>query len=123
MVIPIPKAAILGFSFILLLASGYWNSHLGKPYPALSFNIHKLIGLFTLVFLIAANVNAHKAAPLNARAHAAMVTMFFFFVMTIVSGGLLSISKEMPKVIGIIHQVFPYLTIGASGILLYLIKL
>ncbi len=45
-----------GLLVVLIYASGFWVSRAGKPYPALNFNVHKLIALAGAVlfgFLIA----------------------------------------------------------------------
>jgi hypothetical protein len=38
-----------GIIFIIMLAFGFWLSHLGKPYHGLLFNIHKLLALGAVV--------------------------------------------------------------------------
>ena len=46
------KLAPVGLFFVLIFVSGFWLSHLGRPYSALFFNVHKLIALAGIVFSI-----------------------------------------------------------------------
>ena len=52
---------------------------------------------------------------------AASVVTFVVFAITIVSGGLSSIDRPLPKIFSLLHKVFPYLTTLSTAVTLYLL--
>jgi len=88
-----------GLFYLFIFLSGFWLSHLGKPYPTIVFSIHKLIGVATAIFLVITVYRIHQAAPLSPVEITAGVVTVLFFAGTIVAGGLLSIDKSMPAAV------------------------
>lgn len=110
-----------GLFFLLILPSGLWMSHSGRPYSPILFNIHKLIGFGLFIFL---TINVHwmnQAAPLSFLQRTACLIAGLFFLATIVTGGLVSISKAMPVVVLLSHKLLPYLTVLSTVVSLYLL--
>lgn len=105
--------------FLLILATGFWVKRLGKPYPTLVLNIHKLIALGAVVYLAITAARISKADPLTTAQVASLVLSAVLFVGTIVSGGLASIDKPMAVIPLKIHRVSPYLTLLAGAASLY----
>lgn len=124
------KVITTGLFFGFVFIFGYWLSRSGKPYNALIFNIHKLIGLALGIFLIVTVYRTRQIAPfspLDITVIAITVTLFFSLV---AAGGLLSIqaagnfeniSQSMSTAISVIHKVFPYLAVIATAVTLYLL--
>ena len=110
-----------GLFFVFIFLSGYWLSRSGKPYSAIIFNIHKLIGLAAGVFLIMTVYQIHRAAPLGPAEIAAIVVTILFFAGTVATGGLLSIDKPMPTAISMIHKLLPYVAVLSTAATLYLL--
>ncbi|RPJ18617.1 MAG: hypothetical protein EHM33_31710 [Chloroflexi bacterium] len=110
-----------GLFFLLILPSGLWLRHAGKPYGFILFNLHKLIGLGVFIFLAVNIYRMNQAAPLSTLELTAWIATGLFFVATIVSGGLVSIDKSWPAVVPILHKLLPYLTVLATTISLYLL--
>lgn len=110
-----------GLFFLLIFLFGFWLNRTGKPYSAILFNIHKLLGLGALVFLAITIYQINQAATLNAIELTACLATGLFFLSTIVSGGLVSIDKPMPVPISIMHKLFPYLTVLSTAVTLYLV--
>jgi len=124
------KILYTGVFFLFILISGFRVSRSGKPYPAGIFNIHKLIGLGAGVFLIRTVYLAQQAAPLSPTQWSAIGLTAFFFIVTVVAGGLLSVLAEgglknigvsTQNAISLIHKFFPYVIIVATGGTLYLL--
>ncbi len=110
-----------GLFFLLLFFSGFWLSRSGKPYRALIFNSHKLIGLATGVLLAVIVYQSHQAIPLGLTEIAAIVVTVLIFVGIVAAGGLLSIARPMPTVVLRIHQIAPFLAVLAAAGTLYLL--
>jgi hypothetical protein len=119
-----------GVFFLFILISGFWVSRSGKPYHSGIFNLHKLIGLGAGVFLIHTVYRAHQAAPLSPAQWSAIGLTAFFFIVTVVAGGLLSVLAEgglknigvsTQNAISLVHKFFPYVIIVATGGTLYLL--
>lgn len=125
----IGKAGITGLLFLLILGSGCWLSCLGKPYNSLVFNLHKLIGLGTGVFLIVMVVRAGRVSPLQPAALLAIVLTGIIFLLLAAAGGLLSVMAEgglaslnpgVQKTISLVHRVFPYLALLSTAAAFFL---
>jgi hypothetical protein len=110
-----------GLFFLLILPSGLWLSHSGRPYSLLMFNIHKLIGFGLFVFLIINVYWMNQTTPLSFPQRTACLIAGLFFLATIVTGGLVSISKAMPVAVSLSHKLLPYLTVLSTVISLYLL--
>jgi hypothetical protein len=110
-----------GLFYLFIFLSGFWLSHLGKPYPTIVFSIHKLIGVATAIFLVITVYRIHQSAPLSPVEITAGVVTVLFFAGTIVAGGLLSIDKSMPAAVLTMHQIAPFLTMLSTAATLYLV--
>jgi len=110
-----------GLFFLLILPLGLWLSHSGKPYNLALFNLHKLIGFGLFVFLAINVYRVNQATPLNALQLAACLLTALFFVVTIVTGGLVSLPKAMPVIVSLSHKLLPYLTMLSTAVSIYLL--
>ncbi len=110
-----------GIIFLLIFTSGYWLHYSGKPYGAILFNIHKLIGFGMFVFLAIKIYQFNQATPLSPVEWIACLAAGLFFLATIVFGGLVSIDKPMPAAVSLMHKLLPYLTALSTAAGLYLL--
>jgi hypothetical protein len=110
-----------GLFFVFIFLSGYWLSRSGKPYSAIIFNIHKLIGLAAGVFLIVTVYQIHRVAPLGPAEIIAIVVTVLFFIGVVAAGGLLSIDKPMPVIVSMMHKLLPYVAVLSTAVTLYLL--
>jgi len=119
-----------GIFFLFIFLSGFWLSRSGKPYNGIIFNIHKLIGLATGIFLIATVYRTHQATPLSVDQITAIVVNTLLFFLTIVAGGLLSVAAEgelknvnqtVRTAISVVHKISPYLVVLSTAVTLYLL--
>lgn len=102
---------IVAFGFFMVFLFGYRLSRVKKPYPGLIFNFHKLTALVLLVYLILTTIQIHRIHPLNLFQLATVIISGLCFVLTMVSGGLVSVEKSMPAFVKKVHKVLPYLTL------------
>lgn len=116
----IAKITILlaGLCFILIFLTGFWVRSDGKPYNTLILTIHKLISLAAGIVLGISLYRLNQAAGLNSAASTAVVVTGVLFVLTVLSGGIWSIEKELPAVVLRLHQVSPFFTALSTGAML-----
>ncbi len=105
--------------FLFIFLSGFRLSRAGKPYNAIPFNIHKLVSLAMVVFLAITVSRTSQTASLGAMELA--VIALILFVITIISGGLISTDKPMPAAIRTLHHITPYPTALLTALTLYLV--
>ena len=110
-----------GLFFVFIFLSGYWLSRSGKPYSAIIFNIHKLVGLAMGVFLVVTVRQVHQAAPLGPAKVVAIVVTVLLFIGVVAEGGLLSVDKPMPAAISMMHKLLPYAAVLSTAVTLYLL--
>jgi len=115
------RFANIGLFFLVIFASGYWLHHSGKPYGAVLFNIHKLIGFGLFVFLAVRAFQLDHTAPLSAVEWIACVVAALCFIATIVFGGLVSVDRTWPAFVPLLHKLLPYLTVLSTAGSLYLL--
>ena len=112
---------IAGGLFILIILTGYWLSHSGKPLNGFIFTLHKLISLSAAIYLGINLVRMDQAAPLPRLAVSASIAALLFFILLAATGGVLSGVKDAPVIVRRIHQIVPYLTVLSTGLALYLV--
>jgi hypothetical protein len=112
---------IAGSLFLIIFGLGYWLSRLVKPYPVMLLTVHKLFGLGALIYLIVSLVRLNRVAPLSPLTLVFAAAGGVFFVATIVTGGLVSIEKPLPVIVGWLHKVTPYLTLTSTAATLWLL--
>lgn len=106
-------------AFAVIFVSGYILHAKGKPYNAVLLALHKLIPLGVGAILIVLAVGKAKIGTLPALQMVLLIVALFLLVSTIITGGLVSVKKEMPKIFTLIHKILPYLTLAASGAFFY----
>ena len=117
------RVAGVVLSFVLIIFSGIWLSHLGKPYNTGVFTVHKLVGLAVGILLGAMVYQTYKATPLDPVQIAAIVITVLFFIGTVAAGGLLSIDLEVPAFVQKLHRFLPVLTVlSTAGTLVLLLR-
>ncbi len=114
------KFIYTGTFFVFIFLLGYWLNRSGKPYEALLFNIHKLVALGAVVYLGVTFYKAQHATPLSPLQLAVVALTFLCFVVTIVTGGLVSIEKAMPAAVQLLHKIMPYLTVLSAAASLFI---
>jgi len=112
-----------GFFFLFIFLSGFWLGHSGRPLNGLILAVHKLISLAAVVFLITTVTRLQQVAPLSPLQMAAVAVTVVCFLITIVTGGLVSSGRAMPSVVMLFHRLFPYLTILSNAVALFLLPL
>lgn len=108
-----------GLFYLFIFVSGFWLGRSGKPYNGIVFNIHKLIAVVAVVFLVITMRQINQVARLSAMELTAGVVTGVFFLGAIISGGVLSIGKSIPAAILTMHQITAFLTALSTATTLY----
>jgi hypothetical protein len=109
-----------GLFFVFIFLSGFWLSRSGKPYNGITFTIHKLISVAEVVFLVITIYQINQTAALNAIELTVVVVTGLAFLVTIISGGLVSADILMPAAIWM-HRITPFLTVLSTAAILVLL--
>ena len=118
---PARNNMLLLFAAVLIvgITTGFILKNRKKPYPVFLLTLHKLIllggGIGLGVFIFSKN----HSIPMDSRAWILFGAAAASFLIMVISGGLVSIEKEMPDFINITHKVFPYITIILTLLILF----
>jgi hypothetical protein len=107
--------------FLIIFSFGYWLTGIGKPYKGVTMNVHKLVALAALAYLIVVMVQVNKVTPLNTVQWIVCGLTALFFIGAIVTGGLVSLARTMPKYVTLLHKLFPWFTLFSTIAALYLL--
>ncbi|MFC1960939.1 hypothetical protein ACFLYO_09535 [Chloroflexota bacterium] len=107
--------------FIFIFLSGFWLTHSGQPYNTIVFNIHKFAILAAVVFFAVIVYRTHQQAPLTGTQITTIVITFLFLVAASITGGLVTLDREMPIFVARLHLVLPILTVLSSIATLFLL--
>jgi hypothetical protein len=110
-----------GTAFLFIFFSGYLLTRIGKPYNMLIITIHKLVGVALGVYLGLRLYRQHQVAGLNSISLVIITVTVLFFILMVTTGSLLSAERSFPDGIKLLHRVFPYLTVTATAVLIFLI--
>lgn len=117
------RVAGVVLSFILIILSGIWLSHLGKPYNTGVFAVHKAVGVAVGILLGVMVHQARQTTPLDAVQIVAIVITVLFFIAIVAAGGLLSVDLEVPAFVRKLHQYLPILAVlSTAGTLVLLLR-
>jgi hypothetical protein len=105
--------------FLVIFIGGYLLSHKGKPYKALPLSIHKLLSLGAMAILVILVVKQFRTSPATAIQITVICITAFCFIVTIVTGGLVSAKINMPAFVKIMHKIFPYISVLISMFLFW----
>lgn len=108
----------LGGLFIFVFLSGFWLYRSGRPISTFVLTIHKLIALGTLILIGVTVYQVNQVAALNTTAWIAVATTGILFVVTIITGGLLSLDQPVTAV-SIVHKISPFLTVAGVIVTMY----
>jgi hypothetical protein len=110
----------IGF-FVLMLLSGIWLRTKGKPYNKLIFSIHKIMTILTILFVARYVILLKKTVEMAQLT----VTLFWvsvaFFIISFISGAILSFEKPMPDALTKLHRISALLVTVLAGVTVYLV--
>lgn len=109
-----------GMLFILVFLFGFWLYRSGRPINTIVLTIHKLIALGALILIGVTIYQVNQVAALSAVTWLVAVVTGSVFVITIITGGLLSLEQPVTAV-SIVHKIGPFLTVAGTIVTMYLL--
>ena len=94
--------------FVLIIGTGFWISHGGKPYNTGLFTLHKLLSLGAVALMAVITVKAHRTYGLTADSVVGVIATGVLFLGTMVTGGILSVDITPLPVILQMHHILPF---------------
>jgi hypothetical protein len=108
--------------FVLVFVLGFVLQRRGRPHNVLLLTAHKLLALAALILMALTVMRINRATPLDTAATSAAAATAVFFVVAIISGGLVSTDKPAPALARALHWVTPFLTIASIAATYFLLK-
>lgn len=118
---PILRIIITASLIVLSLVFGYLLSGTGKPWSAALLGIHKIAALLGGVALVVIVFRFQNAAPLDALRWTFCAVTWLFFLSAFATGAVLTILKNAPAPVLILHKVTPILTVLSSAATFFLL--
>ena len=100
-----------GVLVVFVFLSGFWLYRSGRPINTIILTVHKLIALGALALIGVTIYQINQVTALNAALWIAVVVTGVLFVVTIITGGLLSLEQPVMAV-SIVHKIGPFLTVA-----------
>jgi hypothetical protein len=113
------RIVLLGLLFAAVFVSGFWMWNTRKPVPGLKLNLHKFLSLAALVFSVLLVNDLRAQVSLSGPDIPIAAAAGVFFLLTIVSGGLVSLERPAPGAIKTFHRLGPFLTEILTAVLIY----
>jgi hypothetical protein len=107
--------------FVLMLLSGIWLRTKGKPYNKLIFTIHKIMTLLTILFVTRYIILLKNSVEMVQLSVTFFWVSFAFFIISFISGALLSFEKPMPDALTKLHRLSALLVTLLGGVTVYLV--
>ncbi|HSV84986.1 MAG TPA: hypothetical protein VLH85_00325 [Levilinea sp.] len=107
--------------FLLKIASGIWLRNKGRPIPIGLLNLHKFIALATIALLVMIVRRIYLMTGIEPLMLIILILATLFFLIAVISGGLLSLEKPAATPMKIVHKCMPVLTALAILLFFYLI--
>lgn len=103
----------IGALYLLMILTGIWLTKKGKPYSPLAVNLHKFITLAMLVLAVIQVISLNKTNGISGLVWVAVIIAAILFLMEMVSGGIISASKEEKVTVVKSHKIVPvFLTLA-----------
>lgn len=116
------KMGLLVLTGLIVLVSGFILYRGGKPYQTALFTVHKLIALAGLVGLVLFARQIHPAGSMPWDIPAVLILLAVGFILTFVSGGLISGMQKAPVIIRLLHPLGVVLIVAGVPTLLILLE-
>jgi hypothetical protein len=99
---------------VLVFALGFVLKRRGRPHHVLLLTAHKLLALAALILMTITVIRINRATPLDTAALVAAASTAVFFVVAIISGGLVSTHKPATPIALLLHRVTPFVTVAGT---------
>ena len=108
------RIGIICLSFILMIISGIWMSKTGKPYHTAVFTVHKLSAVLMVIFTVILILDINKNRGITNFEWILFIFTGLFFLLSFITGALMSFEKPVKAIISITHKIMPYFILVAA---------
>jgi hypothetical protein len=115
------RVVATGLLFLGIFGSGIWLSSLGKPLNTGILTVHKLVSVAAAVLIGMTVSQLNSQAKMSPVEIGATVVTALLFVLTVATGGLLSIGTPVHAAVSTAHRVGPFLTVLSTAVTIYLL--
>ena len=115
------RILIIALLYIVKFLFGFWLFRTGKPYNTLILTIHKLVSLATLVYIVVIANRVRLDIGLSEVETIVVVATILLFLVSIATGGVLSVDKPAAGFLSILHKLAPVLSVISTSATLYLL--
>lgn len=112
----------LGLFFLVIFIFGFLTSCSGRPHNSVLLNIHKLAALAAFIMLFITARRAHLNSPFSPLELSVVILAVLLFILTGISGGLISALETPPLIISLLHKTTPYLSLISSAACLFMLQ-
>jgi len=105
--------------FLLIIISGIWLTKTGRPYSPVLFNVHKLISLIGVVVTGIVVYNLLRGLEVSPLMWTMVIVTGLFFILLIVTGGLLNLDKPFYNLLRTIHRILPAVSVILTAVIFY----
>jgi len=110
-----------GILLLISIISGIWLSKLGRPLNTAVFTIHKLISILVIILMVVVIYNYQKTITIEKTEWIFIIITGFIFLITVLTGALLSFDKPVNNIILTLHRISSILVIVSSILTIYII--
>jgi hypothetical protein len=113
------KITGIGVLFLLIIISGIWLTKAGRPYSPVLFNVHKLISLAGVGVTGIVVYNLFNSLDVGPLLWTFIIVTGLFFVVLIVTGGLLNLDKPVYNLLRTIHRILSAVSVILTAVIFY----
>lgn len=114
---------LIALTAAVILITGFLLLRSGKPYSTAVFTIHKLVALAGLVGLALFTRRVLPTAPIPWILLLTIIVLAVGFILTFVSGGIISAIQKAPTLVRILHPIgVGLIVLGVPALLVWLSK-
>lgn len=107
--------------FVMTLSSGIWLSQSGKPYASLIFNLHKMIAVVTIGYVLINSIKLFRSGEMSTNLLLVLIISAILLLVLVATGGMLILEVELGGLPLKVHQITPLLAVASSLVALYLL--
>jgi hypothetical protein len=112
---------ITAIFYLVIFVFGFFLTFAGTPYNTVVITIHKLTSIVLFIVLYRFYSSLRSASNVGPLVTVSSVITALLFICTVITGGLVSMDKEFPEIILMVHRIAPFLTVFSTFVSLYLL--
>ena len=114
------KIVLLSIAYLIILISGIWMSREKRPLNTAVFSVHKIMAVLAIVLSVIIVLQSQATTDFGKNEILSVILSAALFLISFVSGALLSFDKLVNKFLQAVHKIASFLVLAAMAITLYL---